>query len=149
MKYRYRFLAFFSGFRRYGVRSFPTVADASIGPIAVNADEEKQFELRRQLNRELNDLNKKIGNIERQLQGLLSAPEKEDFRAVEVRVDLARKYIGKGISKAKAETYAQAIARRKEIEENRPAEIDEALIIKEIGPKPRETFVLIYARSQI
>ena len=139
----YRFLAFFSGFRRYGVRSHQTVESASIGPIAVNADQEKLDKLRVQLDRELNDLNRKINNINGRILKLLSNAEKEDFRAIEVRVDLARKYIGKGLSKQLVADYASAVARKKVIEQTRPAEIAKALIIKEIGPTPRETFVLI------
>jgi mono/diheme cytochrome c family protein len=138
----YRFLSFFSGFRRYGVRSHQTVEEASIGPIAVNAKQEKQAALIVSLNGELNTLNRTINNVERRMQDLLSAPEKEDFQAVEVRVDLARKYIGKGFSKKLVAEYATAMARRKQIQETRPDEIALALIIKEIGPTPRDTFVL-------
>ncbi len=145
----YRFLAFFSGFRRYGVRGFNTVEDASIGPIAVDANQERQAELRKQLDGELGGLNRKIDNVNRRLQGLMSPAEKQDFRAIEVRVDLARKYVGKGLSKQLVEEYAKAVARKKAIEETRPAEIAKGLIIKEIGPIPRETFVLVRGNANV
>ncbi|MDA1017977.1 MAG: PSD1 and planctomycete cytochrome C domain-containing protein [Planctomycetota bacterium] len=145
----YRFLAFFSGFRRYGVRSHQTVEAASIGPIAVDGDVVKQAELRKQLDRELNDINRKINNINGRIQALLSPAEKEDFRAVAVRVDLARKYIGKGLSKQLVADYENAVARKKVIEETRPAEVANALIIKEIGPQARDTFVLIRGNANV
>jgi hypothetical protein len=145
----YRFLAFFNGIRRYGVRSGQSVADASIGPIAVNMDEEQQAELRKKLDREIGDLNRKINNLERRLRDLMTPPEKEDFRAVEVRVDIARKYIGKGLSKKLVEDYAAAVLRKKEIEDTRPNELAKALIVKEIGPKPRETFVLTRGNADV
>ena len=95
----YSFLAFFSGIQRYGIRSHESVQDASIGPIAVNADQQQQSEARTALDRELAEHDRKINHVNRRLEELLSPPEKEDFQAVEVRVDLARKYIGKGLSK--------------------------------------------------
>ncbi len=145
----YRFLAFFNGIRRYGVRSGQSVADASIGPIAVNAKEEQQAELRKQLDREIGELNRKINNVDRRLRELMTPPEKEDFRAVEVRVDIATKYIGKGLSKKLVEDYGAAVARRKEIEDTRPDELAHALIVKEIGATPRETFVLTRGNAEV
>jgi mono/diheme cytochrome c family protein len=145
----YRFLSFFSGFRRYGVRSHETVVAASIGPIAVNAQQEKQAALIVSMNKEMNELNRKINHVDGRLKKLLSAPEKEDFKAVEVRVDLARKYVGKGFSKQLVAEYATAVARRKEIQETRPDEIALALIIKEIGPKPRDTFILARGNAAV
>ena len=94
----YRFLAFFSGFRRYGVRGHDTVESASVGPIAVNADAATQAEMRRQMDLELRGLDGRINNVNNRLQGLMTPPEKEDFKAIEVRVDIAKKYIGKGLS---------------------------------------------------
>ena len=145
----YRFLAFFSGFRRYGVRSAQSVQDASIGPIAVNMEQEEQAELAKRNKSELNNLNKTINNVERKLQGLLTPPEKEDFVADEVRPDLAKKYVGKGVSKKLVSDYVAARARRKEIAENRPQEIGETLVIKEVGPTPRETFVLVRGNANV
>jgi mono/diheme cytochrome c family protein len=145
----YRFLSFFSGFRRYGVRSEETVQEASIGPIAVNIEQEELAALAARNKAELNNLNKTIGNVERKLQALLTPPEKEDFVAREVRPDLAKKYSGKGISKTLVEDYLAALKRRREIMENRPEEIGETLVIKEIGPTPRETFVLVRGNANV
>lgn len=139
----YRFLAFFSGFRRYGVRGHDTVESASIGPIAVNANAAMQAEMRQQLDRELRDVDGKINHVNNRLQGLMTAPEKEDFRAIEVRVDIAKKYIGKGLSEQLVKEYEEAVKRRKVILDTRPDEIAKTLVIKEIGPQARETFVLI------
>ena len=139
----YRFLAFFSGFRRYGVRGHDTVESASIGPIAVNADAKMQADMRQQLDRELRDVDGKINHVNNRLQGLMTPPEKEDFRAVEVRVDIARKYAGKGLSEKLVQEYEAAVKRRQVILDTRPDEIAKTLVIKEVGPQARETFVLI------
>jgi mono/diheme cytochrome c family protein len=144
----YRFLAFFNGVRRYGVRSFESVEDASIGPIAVSDAEEHQAELRNNLDRELIQLNRKIQHVERRLDQIMTPPEKEDFKAVEVRVDLARKYAGNGLSRGLADEYVAAVTRKKEIEEQRPDEIAKALVVKEVGATPRETFVLVRGNAE-
>lgn len=145
----YRFLAFFSGFRRYGVRSDESVNDASVGPIAVDAEQEKQAALQVSLDQELSELNQKIGFVEQKVTELLTAPEKEDFQAVEVRVDLARKYAGQGISKKLVEDYSAAMARRQEIQQTRPDAVAVALIVKEIGAKPRDTFILARGNAAV
>ena len=139
----YRFLAFFSGFRRYGVRGHDTVESASIGPIAVNADTATQAEMRRQMDLELRGLDGRINNVNNRLQGLMTPPEKEDFKAIEVRVDIAKKYIGKGLSQQLVKEYEEAVNRRKVILDTRPDEIAKTLVIKEVGAQARETFVLI------
>ena len=143
----YRFLAFFSGLRRYGVRSAESVEDASIGPIALDNNTRQQAELRKTLDRELAGLNRQIASDEQRLRELLTAPEKEDFRAAEVRVDLARRYIGRGLSRQRVAAYEAALARRREIEPTRPAEIARTLVVKEIGPDPRPTHILIRGNS--
>ncbi len=139
----YRFLAFFSGFRRYGVRGHDTVESASIGPIAVDADTATQAEMRRQMDLELRGLDGRINNVNNRLQGLMTPPEKEDFKAIEVRVDIAKKYIGKGLSQQLVKEYEEAVNRRKVILDTRPDEIAKTLVIKEVGAQARETFVLI------
>lgn len=145
----YKFLAFFSGFRRYGVRGHDTVQSASIGPIAVNADQAMQSQMRQQLDRELGELDRTINNVNNRLQGLMTPPEKEDFKAIGVRVDIAQKYAGKGLSNQLVEKYATAVQRRKSILDTRPAEIAKTLVIKEIGPQPRETFVLVRGNANV
>lgn len=138
----YRFVAFFNGIRRYGVRSHESVEEASVGPLALDMATEDRDTRNRELDRELTSLNRKISDVERKLQELLSPPEKEDFKAAEVRLDLARKYSGQGISKQKVAEYEAALARRQEIEETRPESVARALLVKEIGPTPRETHIL-------
>ena len=145
----YRFLAFFSGFRRYGVRSFRTVEDASIDFIATDPKARKKAVLRQNLDQELNRVNRKIGNLERKLRKLLSKPEKEDFRSIDVRIDLGRKYEGKGFSKKDLKDYVAARKRKKTIEDTRPPIGAKALVIKEIGAKARETFVLVRGNARV
>lgn len=145
----YSFLAFFSGFRRYGVRSHPSVEDNSIGPIAVNEKDRDRNAARKALDRELGEQDRKINNVNRRLQELMTPPEKEDFRAVEVRVDIARKYVGKGLSKKLVADYAAAVQRRKEILDTRPPEVAQALIIKEVGKTPRDTFILVRGNANV
>ena len=145
----YSFLAFFSGFRRYGVRSHPSVEDNSIGPIAVNAQDRDRNNARKALDRELGEQDRKINNVNRRLQQLMTPPEKEDFKAVEVRVDIARKYVGKGLSKKIVTDYTAAVQRRKEILDTRPPEVAQALIVKEVGKTPRETFILVRGNANV
>ena len=145
----YSFLAFFSGFRRYGVRSHPSVEDNSIGPIAVNSQDRDRNAARKALDRELGEQDRKINNVNRRLHELMTPPEKEDFKAVEVRVDIARKYVGKGLSKKVVADYAAAVQRRKEILDTRPPEVAQALIIKEVGKTPRDTFILVRGNANV
>ena len=145
----YSFLAFFSGFKRYGVRGHDSVKNNSIGPIAVNQDDRKRNDSRQAMDRELGEQDRKINQVNRRLNELMTPPEKEDFKAVEVRVDIARKYSGKGLSKKLVSEYATAVQRRKEILNTRPPEVAQALIIKEVGKTPRDTFILVRGNANV
>jgi mono/diheme cytochrome c family protein len=145
----YSFLAFFSGIQRYGDRSHESVQDASIGPVAVDSKSQEQSVQREALDRELGEHDRKINHVNRRLEEMLTPPEKEDFKAVEVRIDLARKYIGKGFSKQLVAEYEKAVARRKEILDTRPPEVAQALIIKEVGKTPRDTFILVRGNANV
>jgi len=145
----YSFLAFFSGFKRYGVRGHDSVKNNSIGPIAVNQDDRKRNDSRQAMDRELGEQDRKINQVNRRLNELMTPPEKEDFKAVEVRVDIARKYSGKGLSKKLVSEYATAVQRRKEILDTRPPEVAQALIIKEVGKTPRDTFILVRGNANV
>jgi len=145
----YSFLAFFSGFKRYGVRSHDSVKSNSIGPIAVNQEDRNRNESRLSMDRELGEQDRKINHVNRRLNELMSPPEKEDFKAVEVRVDIARKYAGNGLSKKLVTEYAAAVQRRKEILDTRPPEVAQALMIKEVGKTPRDTFILVRGNANV
>ena len=145
----YSFLAFFNGVKRYGDRSHESVEDASIGPIAVNAEDLERNEARNELDRELAEHDRKINHVNRRLQELMTPPEKEDFQAVGVRVDIARKYIGKGLSAKLVSDYEEAVQRRQEILDTRPPEIAQALLVKEVGKKPRDTFILVRGNANV
>lgn len=145
----YSFLAFFNGVKRYGVRSHESVMDASIGPIAVNAEDRKRNETRNALDRELAEHDRKINHVDRRLQELMTPPEKEDFQAVGVRVDIAKKYAGKGLSQKLVSEYAEAVRRRQEILDTRPPEVAQALMVKEVGKTPRETFILVRGNANV
>ena len=67
----------------------------------------------------------------------MTLPEKEDFKAIEVRVDIAKKYIGKGLSQQLVKEYEEAVNRRKVILDTRPDEIAKTLVIKEVGAQAR------------
>ena len=145
----YSFLAFFNGVKRYGVRSNESVEDASIGPIAVSENDLERNEARNELDRELAEHDRKINHVNRRLQELMTPPEKEDFQAVGVRVDIARKYAGKGLSNKLVSDYEESVQRRQEILDTRPPEIAQALLVKEVGRKPRDTFILVRGNANV
>ena len=112
----------------------------------MNADAATQVEMRRQMDLELRGLDGRINNVNNRLQGLMTPPEKEDFKAIEVRVDIAKKYIGKGLSQQLVKEYEEVNRRDPR---HCPDEIAKTLVIKEVGAQARETLSqLRYANAE-
>jgi hypothetical protein len=139
----YRMLAFFNGITRLGVRSAASVEQNSLRTIAT-------AEQRRQHAAENAEHNRQLADVERQLQAIESrvkqdfAPvEHEEFKHEQHRLPLVRKRVPKVISRDEYAEYSRLMGERKKLKEYKPAGLRQALCVTEIGPKARDTHVLI------
>jgi hypothetical protein len=137
----YRFLSFFSGVRRYGVRAHETVVDASLVPIAPEEEIQKQkaeIEAHRAKVKANADA---IKSLEDKFLADLEPVEKEEWKTEYRRVPIAKKRVGKLLTQEEFDRYAALYQEKRRMERFRPTALDTALVVKELS-KPRDTFLL-------
>ncbi|MYC82272.1 MAG: DUF1549 domain-containing protein [Acidobacteria bacterium] len=141
----YRFLAFFHGVKRYGVRKPETVAEASLCDIGPPREPRRRLEagwrgqiFRRQSAPVLRQLEK----IEKLVAEDLTDEEKEAFLQEENRPGILATRVPRLVSDVQLEDYAEYRKRLEWMREAAAKEDLQALCVTEVGPEPRETFVL-------
>ncbi|MCI0379748.1 MAG: PSD1 and planctomycete cytochrome C domain-containing protein [Gemmataceae bacterium] len=144
----YRFLAFFHGIRRYGVRAFETVAAASLRPIALPEEAELQKKKIAEHKRRLDELAKKIEAIETEIEPKLEGGEKDDFKFPANRPGIVSKHAGGLVTFETFSKYRGLRLEREKLEKNAPTGMAQALCVTEVGPQPPETFVLARGNPQ-
>jgi hypothetical protein len=139
----YSLLAFFNNIRRYGVRAHETVLDASVRMVG---PEEKLLQYRQELaawKRELAATERELKRIDDLILPALKGGEVDDFKSESTRVELARKRVPETISQQQFERYVELTARRDGLRKSEPEGLVQALCVKERGPRPQPTHVLI------
>ncbi len=144
----YRFLAFFSGVRRFGQRSNESVAEASLRPIAPMAEIEQQRRAVAENQRKLREVQTAMEAIERKILPDLSPVEKEEWQNPGARVPILRKRVPALVTAEEADEYLRLARERRRLFETRPSALASALCVTEIGPRPRDTFVLARGNPQ-
>jgi mono/diheme cytochrome c family protein len=136
----YRMLAFFRGIRHYGVRSAETVAEASVAPIGAKPE---MAEAVTEYQKKLTELQKGIGLIEYSVYSKLMGGERDDFQHEMNKLPVMRKHVGDAITQELLDQYIRLRLQRRQLRRNAPPALDEALVVKEGGPTPAETHVLL------
>jgi hypothetical protein len=138
----YRFLAFFNGVRRYGIRSNESVEDASVRPIALEVLVRKNREEVREYRAKLRANRQAIEAIEARIRPDLSPVEKEEWETETRRLPLVQARVPRILTQEEYDGYAARVEERERLRRSAPPALDSALCVTEIGPTPRETFVL-------
>jgi mono/diheme cytochrome c family protein len=136
----YRLLSFFRGIRHYGVRSAESVAEASIAPIGAKPE---AAEAVAEYQKKLSDIQKRVGLIEYSVFSKLTGSERDDFEHEMNKLPIMRKHVGDAITEELLDQYVGLRSQRRQLRRAAPAALDEALVVKEGGPKPAETHVLL------
>ena len=145
----YRFLSFFSGLNRYGIRGGDTVRRFSIRSIATEEQKRNNAKRLAEHQKQLADLESKIRKIEAIAAKHFSNVQKEDFRYERNRTGILRKFVPKVISRKQLQTYIDLKKRRRQMRRFRPSGGDMALCVTEIGPTPRQFHVLIRGNAHV
>jgi hypothetical protein len=137
----YRMLAFVRGVRHYGVRSAESVAEASVGPIGARAD---MVEAAAAHQKKVAEVGSRLGLIEYSVFSKLPpGGERDDFEHEMNKLPIMRKHVGDAITQEQLDLYLSLRKERTALRRNAPRALDQALVVKETGPKPRDTFVLV------
>jgi mono/diheme cytochrome c family protein len=144
----YRLLAFFDGIQRYGVRSPESVAKASLRPIGGSLEQAGQREKIDAYQKKLSAVQQELNTIEDPIRSRLQGGERDDFKHEANRVTILKKHVPDLLDQ---QTFDRYLALRNELrflQRNRPSAMAEALCVTEIGPVPRETFILLRGNAQ-
>lgn len=141
----YRFLAFFHGLNRYGVRKPETVAKASLCDIGPPPEHRRRLEARwreQRYQQQVAPVALHLKEIEDRVYDDFQEVEKEAFQDERNRVALLRKRVPRLLSELNFERYLEYAKLRRQLQEDRTKENLQALCVTELGPKPRESYVL-------
>ena len=136
----YRLLAFFRGVRHYGVRNPETVTDASIGPVGVRPD---MVEAAAAHQKKLAAVEGRLHDIEIDVHDKLPGGEREDFEHEMNKMPILRKHVGKEVTQEQLDRYTSLRRERANLRRSAPPSQELALVVKESGPKPADTFVMV------
>ena len=139
----YRFLAFFRNVRRYGIRTVATVEAASVRNIELSVDAELQQSQFAYDERLLKEIRREIALLETPVKEKLAAGEKDDFEFESNRLNILKKYVGKGISQAQVNRYETLLQTRQKLLDGSGARGIRVLCVTEHGPAAPPTHVLI------
>ncbi len=139
----YRFLAFFAGVNRYGARSKESVESFSLRPLVMDSDHQAAKEAIENHDRQVQRLRKRTNAFERDLKPRLLPVDQQEFFHEANRAAIARRYVGRGVSAERAETYAQDLADLRTLDQQRPQGIERALVVTERSEGPPQTHVLL------
>ena len=138
----YRFLAFFHGINRYGIRGGDTVARYSLREIASEDEKLRQQGVIEEHNNKVKLVDAKIAQFEKLVKGDFEPVEKQDFKDERNKIPIVKKRVGKLIDQQQFRQYVELKEEQKKLRNFKPPAIRQALVITEIGATPRETFVL-------
>ncbi len=139
----YRMLAFFRNVRRYGVRSQESIDDASICTLGSEEEARRNQEQIDTHKRQTKQVREALQALNERIVAALVGVEKDDWKTEAMRVEIARRQVGKALSPEEFERYAELTASRDELAKVRPAGLEKALCVKEHGRECPPTHVLV------
>jgi hypothetical protein len=139
----YRMLAFFRNVRRFGVRSQESIEDASVRTLASAEEIHRNEQQIASYTQQQKEVQEALSGLDERILAKLTGVAKDDWKTEAMRVDIARREIGKAISQQEFDRYAELFARREELAKARPVGLEKALCVKEHGRECPPTYVLV------
>lgn len=145
----YRFLSFFRNVKRYGIRGHNTVLEASVREIASEEEKRKRQQAIDDHKRQVSDTDKALAKIENIAKADFIPVEFEEFKNENRRIDLVKKRVGKSITEKQFKEYQKLTEKKRQLRRFKPRGLESALCVKETGPNPQETFVMIRGNAHV
>jgi len=138
----YSFLAFFSGVKRFGLRSYESVRDASLRDIQPEGAEVQRYQEQLAAHEGRIKRNaEQIGALETKIVASLVGVDKDEWQNERMRLGIARKHVPADLSEGEFRRYEGLLRERQGLRDNRPSV--QALAVTEMGAKPRDMFILL------
>ncbi|MEP6755398.1 MAG: PSD1 and planctomycete cytochrome C domain-containing protein [Chthonomonadales bacterium] len=144
----YKFLAFFSGVRRFGERSFESIAECSLRPISSPDVQAKHAVEIAAHTEKVNAVQTKMRAIERKVFAEFSPVDKEEFRAENRKAAILAKHIGPNLTEADLKDYRGLVSERRRLTEFQPGPMEMALCVTET-PEPRLMHIMMRGNPHV
>ena len=138
----YRFMAFFHGINRYGVRNAQSVAQFSLRDIMAPQEQSTHQQQVQAHLKQVAQIEKQIAAIEKRVTSDFQPVEKEDFKFEQHKIPLLKKRVPRLLSQQQFKQYVQLKKKEKQLKNVKPAALTQALCVTETGRQPRKTFIL-------
>jgi mono/diheme cytochrome c family protein len=145
----YRFLAFFSGIKRFGVRSSESIEEASLRSIAPPEEQQKQNEAIAAHQALVKKNQDEVGVIEQRILADLTPVEKEEWQDQVKRPGIVKKRVGTILAQADYDRYLDLREERRRLFRTQPRALDMALCVTEVGATPRPMHVLMRGNPHV
>jgi hypothetical protein len=139
----YRMLAFFRNVRRLGVRSQESIEDASVCTLGSEEESRRYKEQIASHKQQSEEVREALKSLDQRIAAGLIGVDRDDWKTDELRVEIARRQVGKSVSQEEFDHYAELTARRDELSKFRPPGLEKALCVKEHGRQSPPTHVLV------
>jgi len=145
----YEFLSYFRNVKRFGIRAGSTIETNSIRVIAT-PEEQKRHQAAVKLHKaQMTELDKQLAELAKPVVDQLQGVDVEEFKHDNRRLDILKKFSPKLISQESVQKYAQLASERNQLKKSPPSGLDKALCVKETGPDPLPTFVMIRGNAHV
>ncbi|MCA9201790.1 MAG: PSD1 domain-containing protein [Planctomycetales bacterium] len=144
----YSLLSFLAGLNRYGVRGGDSVQQSSLRTIASPDEREKHAEAVAEYERHVAENNRQLTELEKPVVADFQPVEVEEFKHEMNKIPLVKKRVGGVISQEQFDQYVELKKRQRELSQQKPPALEQALCVSEIGREPREMFVLARGNPQ-
>lgn len=145
----YRFLAYFHNIRRYGMRSHESVLEASVRPIALEAERQRHEDEVRKHEERVASVEADLKAIEAKVMPDLVGVEHDEFKSEGARVEIVGKRVPKLVAAEEFRKYKQLTRERNRLRAEKPPGLAQALCVTETGRTPRETHVLVRGNAHV
>ena len=125
------------------MRSQESIDDASVRSLAPDAETQRNEQQIADHKKQLQALRRAVKDLDARILSELTGVDRDDWKTETMRLDIARRQIGKSISQDEFDRYAELIRKRDELARVRPAELEKALCVKEHGRECPATHVLV------
>jgi mono/diheme cytochrome c family protein len=138
----YRFLGFFAGLNRYGVRGHDSVERQSLRPLVPPQQGRSHIEEVQRYRNEKGGLERTLNEVNNKVRKDFVPVEREEFRHDMNRVAIVKKRVGTLLTEEEFANYSKAFEQLQALERNKPEDLAMALCVTEQGSTAQETFVL-------
>jgi len=145
----YRMAAFFRNVQRFGVRSQPSIMEASVRPIGTPDEVRRHREEMREYKQRVAENERELASFDKRLTADLQGVEYDEWKTESARLEIAEKRIGGLLTQDEFDRYVTLTNERDQLRRAQPPGLEQALCVKEFGHEAPPTHVLVRGNAHV